>query len=158
MSEVDEFLDQLSEDIDVYVARIMELERRTEHLEMRLKSYDDVRDTLQDTLFAAQRTAKQIVAESQRSAAENEAEAQNIIAAAREEAQKIIQDGEEILKQCQAERERVLREAELDARDIKNSIIRMKREKHDFIETNEALLKDYQAFLKRDKDSLGDMG
>lgn len=153
ISEVDEFLDQISEDVGVYAVRNKELEHRIEQLELRVKSYDEVKDSLQETLFAAQRTAKQIIAEGTRTVAEKEAEAEGVIAAAREEAQKIVREGEEILRQCQDERERVIRDAELDAREIKNSIIKMKRDKHEFIATSEALIKDYQSLLHRARDT-----
>lgn len=153
VAEVDEFLDQISEDMDIYVVRIMELEHRAGQLEMRLKSYDDVRDSLQETLFAAQRTAKQIVAESHRSVAENEAEAANMIAVAREEAQKIVREAEDVLRQSHVEREKVIRDAEFDARDIKNSISRMVRERNDFIATSESLINDYHSMLRKHRET-----
>lgn len=163
-SDVDEFLDQVCEDVDIYVARIRDFEHRVEQLEIKLKEYEEVKDSLQDTLFAAQRTAKQIISDSQRSVAENEAEAINIITAAREEAQKIIhesedllrksqQESEEIIRQSHVERDRIIQEADFDARDIRNSIVKMKRERIEFLETSEAIVMEYQMLLKKSREN-----
>lgn len=156
VAEVDEFLDQICEDMDIYMTRIAELEHKNAQLEMKLKSYEEVKDSLQETLFAAQRTAKDIVAESKRSVAENEAEAQGVIADARAESQRIIREGEDLLRKAHDERERILQDAELDARDIRNLIIRLKRERSEFIDTSEALAKDYLSLLNRGRETIDD--
>jgi cell division initiation protein len=117
-AEVDEFLDQISEDMELYVKRIEELERRVIQLEAEQREYDEVKDSIQEVLLTAQRAAKQIVLEGQRAVAENEAEAENILNEAREESQRIIQEGEKILEQSQLEREQIIRDAELEAKGI----------------------------------------
>ena len=143
VAEVDEFLDQISEDIELYVKRIEELERRVIQLETEHKEYEEMKDSIQDTLFAAQRAAKQIILEGQRSAAENEAESESILSEAREKCQKIIQEGELILKQGQLERDQMIKDAENEVREIKNSIVVLKEERIQFVKSGEKLAADY---------------
>jgi len=149
ISEVDEFLDQISEDVEIYVKTIEDLEQRIIQLESDQKEYDEMKDSIQDTLFAAQRAAKQIVLEGQRSVAENEAEAENLLSDAREKCQKIIQEGEKILKQSQFEREQILKNAEDEVKEIQDSIIRLKEERMIFIDESDKLIKEYSDSLSK---------
>ncbi|MCL1941179.1 MAG: DivIVA domain-containing protein [Synergistaceae bacterium] len=149
VAEVDEFLDQISEDLELYVKRIEELERRIVQFEAEQKEYDEMKDSIQETLFAAQRAAKQIVLEAQRTVAENEAEAENILNEAREENQRIIQEGEKILEQSQLEREQIIKDAELDVKEMKDSLVRIKEERMQFIESSERLVKEYVFTLSK---------
>jgi cell division initiation protein len=153
VEEVDEFLDQISEDIELYVKKIEELERKITQLETEHKEYEEMKDSIQDTLFAAQRTAKQIILEGQRSVAENEAEAQNVLSEAREKCQKIIQEGETILKQSQFERDQMIKDAENEVREIKSSIVILKEEKMQFIKSGEKLASDYLDSLSKWRES-----
>jgi len=154
VADVDEFLDQISEDIELYVKRIEELERKIIQLETEHKEYDEMKDSIQDTLFAAQRAAKQIVLEGQRSVAENEAEAANLLIEAREKCQRIILEGEKSLKQCQLERDQMIRDAENEVREIKASMGKIKDEKLQFIESGEKLARDYLHTLSKWRESV----
>jgi cell division initiation protein len=149
VSEVDEFLDQISEDVELYVQRIEELERRMIQLETEQKEYKEMKDSIQDTLFVAQRAAKQILLEGQRSAAENEAEAENLLSEAREKCQKIVQEGERILKQSHLEREQIFLDAENEVKEIQDSILKLKEERMLFIDTSEKLVKEYADTLSK---------
>jgi cell division initiation protein len=149
VAEVDEFLDQISEDVELYVKRIEDLERRIILLETEQKEYEEMKDSIQDTLFAAQRAAKQIVLEGQRTVAENEAEADKLLSEAREKCQKIIQEGEKILKQGQLEREQMIKDAEDEVREIQESIITLKEERMQFIDKSEKLAKEYAVTLSK---------
>jgi len=147
--EVDEFLDQISEDVELYVKRIEELERRLIQLETEQKEFEEMKDSIQDTLFAAQRAAKQIVLEGQRSVAEHEAEAENLLSEAREKCQKIIQEGEKVLKQSHLEREQIIKDAENEVLEVQESILKLKEERMLFIETSEKLAKEYADALSK---------
>lgn len=143
VAEVDEFLDQISEDVELYVKRIESLEREIMQLESEQKEYVEMKDSIQDTLFAAQRAAKQIILEGQRSVAEHEAEAENLLIEAREKCDRIILEGEKVLKQAQFEREQMIQDAEDEVREIQDSIIKLKEERMLFIIKSEKLAKEY---------------
>ena len=147
--EVDEFLDQISEDLELYVKHIEELERKIIQLENEQKEYNEMKDSIQETLFAAQRAGKQIVLESQRVAAENEAEAENILSEAREECQRITQEGEQVLKQSQFEREQIIKDAENEVKEMRDSIVKLKEERIEFIDLGEELVKEYIGTLSK---------
>ncbi|MCL2767622.1 MAG: DivIVA domain-containing protein [Synergistaceae bacterium] len=147
--EVDEFLDQISEDLELYVKRIEELERKIVQHEKEQKEYEEMKNSIQDTLFAAQRAAKQIVLEGQRTLAEDEAEAENILNEAREESRRIIQESEKILEQSQFEREQIIKDAEIEVKDMKNSIERIKEDRMRFINSSEELVKEYVFTLSK---------
>jgi cell division initiation protein len=149
VSEVDEFLDQISEDVELYVKTIEELERRIALLETEQEEYKEMKDSIQDTLFVAQRAAKQIILEGQRSVAESEAEAENLLSEAREKCQKIIQEGENILKQSHLEREQIINEAENEVQEVQDSIIKLKEERMLFIETSEKFAQEYADALSK---------
>ena len=149
VAEVDEFLDQISEDIELYIKRIEELERKIAQLEAEQKEYDEMKDCIQETLFAAQRAAKQIILEGQRAAAENEAEAENALNEAREERQRIIHEGEKILEQSQIEREQIIKDAGLEVKGIKDSIVKLMEERIQFINASETLVKEYVNTLSK---------
>ena len=149
MAEVVEFLDQISEDLELYVKRIEELERRVFQFESEQKKYEDMKDSIQETLLAAQRAAKQIVLEGQRTVAENEAEAETLLNEAREECQRIIQEGEKVLEQSQFEREQIIKDAEIDVKEMKESFVKLKEERIQFIESSELLIKEYLNTLSK---------
>ncbi|MCL1875973.1 MAG: DivIVA domain-containing protein [Synergistaceae bacterium] len=153
VAEVDEFLDQISEDVEIYVTRIEELERVIIQLESEQKEYEEMKDSIQDTLFAAQRAAKQIVLDGQRSVAEQEARAENLLNEAREKCQKIIQEGERVLKQAHLDREQMIIDAEDEVKEIQDSIIKLKEERILFIEKSERLAKDYADTLSMWRES-----
>lgn len=58
VSEVDEFLDRVAEDIQEYSLRCAELERRIDRLEEQIKEYENLKETLQGTLLMAQKSAE----------------------------------------------------------------------------------------------------
>jgi len=156
IAEVDEFLDQISEDIELYIKRIEDLERKIVQLETEQKEYDEMKDSIQDTLFAAQRAAKQIVLEGQRTVAENEAEAENALNEAREECQRIIREGEKILEQSQLEREQIIKDVEFEIKEIKDSFVKLKEERMQFINSSEKLAKEYINTLSKWRESTVD--
>jgi cell division initiation protein len=141
--EVDEFLDQISEEVELYIKKREELERTLAQLETEQKEYEELKDSIQDTLFAAQRAAKQITLEGQRAAAEKEAEAENLLSEAREKCQQIVLEGEKILKQSQFEKDQMVKEAEDEVREIHDSILQLKKERMQFIESSEKLAEEY---------------
>jgi len=58
ISEVDEFLDRVAEDIQEYSLRCAELERRIDRLEEQIREYENLKETLQGTLLMAQKSAE----------------------------------------------------------------------------------------------------
>lgn len=87
IDEVDIFLDQISDDLEILMKEKMELEEKLEKLEKSVDQYKAVETTLQDTLLIAQKTAEDV-----KNVAKKEAE--QIITSAQELAQKAIEEME----------------------------------------------------------------
>lgn len=85
VSEVDEFLDRVAEDIQEYSLRCAELERRIDRLEEQIKEYENLKETLQGTLLMAQKSA-----EAKEEAASRQAE--TLLNEARLKAEQIVLD------------------------------------------------------------------
>ena len=127
--EVDEFLDRVAESIQSYVQKIKDCERVMADQSERLRDYDNVKNTLQDTLVTAQKTAKEKV-ESAALLAEDtvsqaSSRAADIVSEARAKAEKIIKDAEARLSEFGNEIESLqsLRESGFtNIRDIIRSI------------------------------------
>ena len=169
MPEVDEFLDQISEDLEIYVKRIEELERKIIQLETKQKEHEDMKDSIQETLLAAhkaakqivlegQRVAKQTVLEGQRSVAENEAEAENILNVAREERQRITHEGEKVLIEAREEHKRIIQEGERILNEARKEQKRITLEGESILKRSqferEQIIKDAENEAKKMKNSI----
>lgn len=82
VEEVDIFLDQISDDLEVLMKEKKELESKLDELEKSVKQYQAVETTLQDTLIIAQKTAEDV---------------KNV---AKKEAEQIISSAQELSKQA----------------------------------------------------------
>lgn len=176
VAEVDEFLDQICEDVEMYATRCMELQLKVEKMEAELGRYDGIKDSLQETLLMAQRVAhereteaadkvKQMEAECERRVAEIESEAEGIIAAAREERSKILteaeqdaQQSEERIKEAEKEAERIVQsgyeerariihDAEQELEGLRANMDQIKNDKASFIRSGYDLLNSYNSLL-----------
>ena len=85
ISEVDEFLDRVAEDIQEYSLRCAELERRIDRLEEQIREYENLKETLQGTLLMAQKSA-----EAKEEAASRQAE--TLLNEARLKAEQVVLD------------------------------------------------------------------
>lgn len=81
--QVDEFLDHLAETLRLMGQQFSDLEREKMRLEEQLKEYNNLKDTLQETLLMAQKSA-----EAKNDAAKQEADA--IISEARAKGERIV--------------------------------------------------------------------
>lgn len=81
-AEVDAFLDQIVDDMQVYAERLQESDREISRLREKLADYDRLKESLQETLVFAQKSA-----EDRTRAAESQAE--SILAEARVQAERI---------------------------------------------------------------------
>lgn len=82
VEEVDIFLDQISDDLEMLMKEKKELEAKLEEMEKSVKQYRAVETTLQDTLIIAQKTAEDV---------------KNV---AKKEAEQIISSAQELSKQA----------------------------------------------------------
>lgn len=82
VEEVDIFLDQISDDLEILMKEKKELESKLDELEKSVKQYQAVETTLQDTLIIAQKTAEDV---------------KNV---AKKEAEQIISSAQELSKQA----------------------------------------------------------
>ena len=125
ISEVDEFLDRIAEDVQEYALRCVDLERSLARLEEQIKEYDDLKETLQETLLMAQKSA-----EAKEEAAESQAE--NLISEARVKAEQIVQDA-------------------ASAREMeRRELIRLKQMKQEFRAEFKALLSRFASLAEGD--------
>lgn len=85
VEEVDIFLDQISDDLEVLMKEKKELEKKLEEVEKSVEQYKAVETTLQDTLIIAQKTAEDV-----KSVAKKEAE--QIISSAQELSKQAVEE------------------------------------------------------------------
>ncbi len=131
VDEVDEFLDRIAEDIQEYSIRTAEFERKVERLEEQIKEYASMKDTLQETLLMAQRSAA-----SKEEAAE--LKAKSILAEARVRAEQLT------LEAC------TVRDRE------KGETQRLRQMRQEFKAEFRAMLSRYAALLEGDEDQAGE--
>ncbi len=120
--EVDEFLDRVADSLQAYAERCVELERELERLKEQIREYKGMRDSLQEALLMAQKSADERV-----KAAEKQAEA--------------------IVAEARAQAERLLKEAEDHSNVIKEEMSHLQRSKQDFIAEFRALITRYQNLI-----------
>jgi cell division initiation protein len=120
--EVDEFLDRVADSLQAYAERCVELERELERLKEQIREYKGMRDSLQEALLMAQKSADERV-----KAAEKQAEA--------------------IVAEARAQAERLLKEVEDHSNVIKEEMSRLQRAKQDFVAEFRALLTRYQNLI-----------
>jgi len=123
VTDVEEFLNQIAEDLESYVLRMNEQQRRMFELEEALKRHEAMKDTIKDALILAQKSAKdkeeearhqaelivakaeatisEIDEKSRRRLEEAESTADDIVAAARTAAAQIIKSAEEMKEEAQ---------------------------------------------------------
>ncbi|MDR2528295.1 MAG: DivIVA domain-containing protein [Synergistaceae bacterium] len=120
--DVEEFLNQIAEDLEAYAARQGELQRKIYDLEEAVKRHEAMKDTIKDALILAQKSAKdkedeakhhaelildkaraqldEIELEARRRREEVEGEADEIVAAARVEASRVLSEAEDLQKEA----------------------------------------------------------
>ena len=132
ISDVEEFLNQVAEDLETYVLRLNEQQRRVYELEEALKRHEAMKDTIKDALILAQQSAKdkedearhqaelilakaeakigEIDDKGRRRIEEAEGAADDIVSAARTAAAQIIKSAEEMKEEAQKRLEGVEQE------------------------------------------------
>ncbi len=103
IAEVDEFLDAVSDTIHIYAERVRECESTIAGLREQMQEYQNLRDSMQEALIMAQKSAEERIA-----AAEQQAQA--LIGDARSRAENIVQqangDAEGIRREMKVLREK----------------------------------------------------
>jgi cell division initiation protein len=121
--QVDDFLDQIVETLRLMAEKTTDLERDIQRLEDQLKDYNNLKDTLQETLLMAQRSA-----EVKTEAAKQEADA--------------------IISEARAKGERIVFEA-MNQRDaFRRDALRLQEMKRTFKSDMAALLSKYTSMLE----------
>jgi len=102
--EVEEFLNQIAEDLEAYVLCLNEQQRKLHELEEALKRYESMKDTIKDALILAQQSARGKEEEARREAefivAQAEDKADEIVATARTAAARVINSAEEMKEEA----------------------------------------------------------
>ncbi len=127
-TEVDQFLDQVAEDIQKYCVQYADLERYAARLEDKIREYEALKETLSGTLLMAQKTA-----DAKAEAAE--IEARNITSAAKNKAEQILQEAEAL-----KERER-------------KELVHMRQLRQEFKADFRALLSRFSSLIELEEDA-----
>lgn len=102
-SEVDQFLDEIIEDYEKLYRENIELKDKILALDEQIKRYNDLEETLKDTLVVAQSTADEIIRAARQKSdliiEEAESKAKKIIDVANEEVKKLQKEYEEMKKE-----------------------------------------------------------
>lgn len=131
VSEVDEFLDRVAEDIQEYSLRCAELERRIDRLEEQIKEYENLKETLQGTLLMAQKSAE-----------------------AKEEA--ASRQAETLLNEARLKAEQIVLEASAAKDRERRDLYRLRQMKQEFKAEFRALLSRFAALSDGDDESLAE--
>jgi len=120
-NEVDEFLDKIIEDYEKLTNENIELKEKNRLLLEQLEKYNNLENTLKETLIMAQTTAEEVTANAKKEAEliiqEAEEKGRKIIEAANQEALKVQQEYENTKRDLHIFKTRfkTLLEAQLDA-------------------------------------------
>lgn len=120
--EVDEFLDQVAETIQTQAQKIKELEQSLQKLNDQLKEYKELKDSIQQALVLAQKSAEEC------------------ILSARKEA-------EAVLSEAQARSERMLKEAAEQAEKYKHEITHLCQVRSQYIAELKGILRKFDAMV-----------
>lgn len=131
VSEVDEFLDRVAEDIQEYSLRCAELERRIDRLEEQIREYENLKETLQGTLLMAQKSAE-----------------------AKEEA--ASRQAETLLSEARLKSEQIVLEASAAKDRERRELQRLRQMKQEFKAEFRALLSRFASLSDGEEDSLAE--
>ncbi|EFQ23358.1 DivIVA domain-containing protein [Aminomonas paucivorans] len=120
--EVDEFLDQVAESLQGYIQKAKDLERSVQVAEDQLKEYRGLKESLQEALILAQRSAEERV----RSA---------------------TAQADAILAEAQAKSERLLQEAEGQVAEMRREMGRLRQVRSQYVAEFKALLLKFDSLL-----------
>ena len=138
IAEVEDFLNQVADDLETYSLRLLELLHRNQELEEALEKYEGMKDMIKDALILAQKSAKDkeeearlqaektlefartqassIVAEAEGRIADIDSEVQSCMDEAHKKAEQIVNEAKataaQILQNAEAERQEVKRRAD----------------------------------------------
>ncbi|WP_051531028.1 DivIVA domain-containing protein [Clostridiisalibacter paucivorans] len=144
--EVDSFLDEIITDYEKTYNENKELKEKVAMLNDQIKHYNDIEETLQNTLVVAQRTAEDVNINSKNKAdqiiKEAEIEARKIIENAHDEVVKIQRKYEEIKKDIIVfkTRFRTLLKSQLDTFDEYYDELRAEGDFNDILNTEEVIV------------------
>ena len=98
VAEVEDFLNQIADDLEAYVIQIDEKDARIAELEARVRKHDEMTDAIKDTLIRARQAAKEMEdkAQSEHDAviAEAQAQAQKLLSESEAKSRALIDDAE----------------------------------------------------------------
>jgi cell division initiation protein len=121
ISDVEEFLNQIAEDLESYVLRLNEQQRRVNELEEALKRHEAMKDTIKDALILAQQSAKDKEEEARR-------QAERILAKAEAKIGEIDDEGHRRLEEAENKADEMVAEARAAAAQIIKSAEEKKEE------------------------------
>lgn len=132
-SEVDSFLDQVAGSIHAYTEQYREQQRRIQQLEEQMKEYRGLKDSLQEALLMAQRSAEERIR-----AAERQADA--------------------VIAEAQAKAEHLIGEARNQVETARRELARVRDVRRDLVGELRALLSRFDSLLETQNEDSGSEG
>ena len=129
VAEVEDFLNQVADDIEAYAIQLDEKDARIQELEAYAKKQDEMTDAIKDALIQARQSAKEIEERAQ-------AQTEKAIADAKEQAERMIADAHEQASRIISEADGKV-QARLDEADVKAQEV-ISRAKHSAEEMTQA--------------------
>jgi len=109
--EVEEFLNQVADDIETYALRLEESERRIQELEDLVQKQESMTDMIKDALIQARKGAKEMEEQAR-------AQTEQILADARVEAEKYLSEANSKVEEITSQADTTISNAEKTAADI----------------------------------------
>ena len=129
--DVEEFLNQIAEDLEAYALRQSEQQRRVFELEEAVKRHEAMKDTIKDALILAQKSAKEKEDEAKR-------QAELILAQAEAKIGECDLEGQRRIEEAQDAADKLIAEAQESAAHILKNAEELKEEAQKRIENVEA--------------------
>ena len=115
--EVDEFLDQVAATLQNYVQKIKDQEQELLHKQEKLEQFESLRESIQEALIMAQRTADERVIEAR-------TQADSIIAEGRTKVDRMVRDAEDELQTIRSDMSRLRTARQEYLKDIRSMVSR----------------------------------
>ncbi|MCX7828795.1 MAG: DivIVA domain-containing protein [Thermanaerothrix sp.] len=143
VEEVDDFLDQVAESLQAYIQRNNELERELENLKEQAEEFKSLKESLNETLILAQKSAEERVKTANEQAEER-------VRAAMEQA-------DAILREAKLKADRIVGDAEVEAAALRRELNRLTQMRCQCVAEFRAMLSKFDMMIREEAPVSGDV-
>ncbi|EHM09661.1 DivIVA domain protein [Thermanaerovibrio velox DSM 12556] len=136
VEEVDDFLDQVAESLQAYIQRNNELERELENLKEQAEEFKSLKESLNETLLLAQKSAEERVKTANEQAEER-------VRAAMEQA-------DAILREAKLKADRIVGDAEVEAAALRRELNRLTQMRCQCVAEFRAMLSKFDMMIREE--------